>query len=136
MPFASWHWTRFACIALVNKAIYCEHQTSTSTKILHLLCHEATCINEDVRSSYSTNCSVSTKFAVAPSRFAPLLHILVPAMSALQFRSIIVFYTNVSRKGKKEKGKKEKEKKPKRLLHLLENNVILTGLSFKVNCAD
>lgn len=39
-------------------------------------------------------------------------------------------------KEKRKKGKKEKEKKPKRLLHLLENNVILTGLSFKVNCAD
>lgn len=45
------------------------------------LYHEITCINEDVKPSYSTSCSVSTKLAVAPSRFAPLLHILVPAMN-------------------------------------------------------
>jgi hypothetical protein len=42
--------------------------------------NEFTCINEDVKPSYSTICSVSTKFAVSPSRFAPLLHILVPAV--------------------------------------------------------
>jgi hypothetical protein len=96
-------------IALVKKSMYYEHYPATSTKKFHLLCHKATCINEDVRPSYSTNCSVSTKFAVAPSRFAPLLHILVPAMSALQFRGIIVFYKSlmfqeVSEKTKTKKG--------------------------------
>lgn len=139
MPFSSWPWTLLLCmhyydIALVKKGMYYEHHPATSTKNFHLLCHEATCINEDVRPSYSTNCSVSIKFAVAPSRFAPLLHILVPAMSALQFRSIIVFYKSLM--FQEVSAKKKKKVQPKRLLHLLENNVILTGLSFKVNCAD
>jgi hypothetical protein len=35
-----------------------------------------------------------------------------------------------------QKGRKIKKVQPRRLLHLLENNVILTGLSIKVNCAD
>jgi hypothetical protein len=55
-----------------------DHQATKS--LFHYIMNEFTCINEDVKPSYSTICSVSTKFAVSPSRFAPLLHILVPAV--------------------------------------------------------
>lgn len=114
MPFSSWYWTVLLCMHyydIVKKAMYCEHHPATSIKKFHLLCHEATCINEDVRPSYSINCSVSTKFAVAPSRFAPLLHILVPAISALQFRSIIVFYKSLMFQEVSAKRKRNKKKR-------------------------
>lgn len=94
------------------------------------LMYNKTCKNEKLKSSVSSNCSVSMKLAVSPSKLAPLLHILVPTS---QYYHIITSYWKLLNYHYKNEASLDTT--PRRRVHLLDINVSLAHESFSFSSA-